>query len=139
MLKVFVSTQETQGQRENDFNFVPEGELVMFGMLTCSNEHADDGCGCARSMCGTLTHLATTTMKVVEYTGETSLADTILTSLKESGWIGSMYEQAGLISVNPYAIAKRILKAAAPFHVGAIVEYRDGQFAERMLQEASNA
>ena len=136
MLKVFVSTNETQGQRTNDFNFVPEGELLMFGMMTCSNEQADDSCGRTRSMSGTLTHLATTTMKVVEYNGEESLADRILTSLKESGWIGSMYEQAGLVSVNPYAIAKRILKAAAPFKVGAIVEYRDGQFTERVLQEA---
>jgi hypothetical protein len=27
-LEVFVSTKETQGQRDNDFCFVPEGELL---------------------------------------------------------------------------------------------------------------
>jgi len=135
MLKVFVSTQETQGQRTNDFNFVPEGELVTFPTMVCSNEHADDDCGCARSMQGILTHKATTTMKVTEYDGDVStLVDLIQKSLKESGWIGSVYEQHGLINVNPQNIAKRLLKAAAPYSLGAVVEYRDGQFVERAFQ-----
>ncbi len=132
MLKVFVSTNETQGQRTNDFNFVPEGELVILPSMTCTDEQADDDCGCARSMQGILTHKATTTMKVVEHDGDVStLVNLIQTSLKESGWIGSMYEQHNLIDTNPQNIAECLLKAATPFKVGAIVEYRDRKFKER--------
>jgi len=61
-MKIIVATCETQGQRPGDFNFVPDGEIVMVSDCDCL--HA--GCDCARSMVGIKSGKGTTTMKVVE-------------------------------------------------------------------------
>jgi hypothetical protein len=36
-MRILVSTKKTQGQRKNDFCWVPEGEIVRFGM-ECGGE-----------------------------------------------------------------------------------------------------
>lgn len=61
-LKIIVATSETQGQRPGDFNFVPDGEIVMISDCDCL--HA--GCDCVRSMVGIKNGKGTTTMRVVE-------------------------------------------------------------------------
>src|ERR1700674_5071922 len=66
-VKVLVSTKQTQGQRKNDFNFVPEDELVAPSVIgSCGDAKADDSCGCARSLIGIDSFKATTTAEVVE-------------------------------------------------------------------------
>ena len=65
MIKVIVSTEKTQGQRYNDFCFVPEGELVMFGFVCDRDKNdPDSDCGCSRSLSGFNCRTATTTFKV---------------------------------------------------------------------------
>lgn len=64
-MHVLVATTQTQGQRDNDFCFVPEGELVKLGM-TCDvdGDDPDGDCGCARSFVGFECSKATTTARV---------------------------------------------------------------------------
>ena len=63
--KILVSTKDTQGQRSNDFCYVPEGEPVRFGII-CDRDKGrpDGGCGCARSLIGIYCGKGTTTFKV---------------------------------------------------------------------------
>ena len=49
-MKVLVATRNTQGQRGNDFCFVPEGEIVAFPAAECTGEKIDGSCGCRRSV-----------------------------------------------------------------------------------------
>lgn len=61
-MKIIVATSETQGQRPGDFNFVPNGEIVM--VSDCEYLHTE--CDCARSMAGIKSDKEATTMKVIE-------------------------------------------------------------------------
>lgn len=128
-MKVFVSTKETQGQRENDFCFVPEGEIVTYPVMTCTNERADDRCGCNRSMCGILAHGATTTMKVADLEGNVlTLRRIIRASLVNAGW--------PVDDSDASSIASELLSEAQQFPTGTVVEYRDGKFAARNVVTA---
>ncbi|MFJ9782568.1 hypothetical protein ACIRSS_23505 [Amycolatopsis sp. NPDC101161] len=65
MLKYFVSTHRTQGERDNDSNTVPGTELV--DIPGKSHEDPDDTyCACARSFVGFISGQATTTAEVAE-------------------------------------------------------------------------
>ena len=57
-MRVLVATKKTQKQRENDFSFVPENELLYFGSQ-CSGEKVDGSCGCKRSLVGVKCLMAT--------------------------------------------------------------------------------
>jgi len=127
-IQIFVSTKETQGQRENDFCFVPEGEIVNLKSLTCSNETVDGHCGCKRSLYGIKCLKSTTTMKVALFDGSIAdLAEVILKSLKQGGWIQESWQK---FLEEGIARASKIVQEASKFPIGAIVEYRDG-FAAR--------
>lgn len=64
-VKILVSTQNTQGQCANDFCFVPDGELLIFGPICQRDAVAPDGpCGCGRSLFGMYSLGGTTTMMV---------------------------------------------------------------------------
>lgn len=123
MIKIFVSTKKTQGQRKNDFSFVPSGEVVIHPTFECDGETIDGGCGCRRSLSGISCHKATTTMVVAEklYTVE-KLAKMIEASMKKGGW-GKLFSPERLTE---YALAdaKELVKAARPFRVGTVVERR---------------
>ena len=129
-IQVFVSTQETQGQRPNDFCYVPEGEIVTFGVFTCTGEMADGPCGCARSLGGVETHKATTTMKVVAFDHTfDDLTDIIARFLTGAGWDNFVH------TTHAGETAMRLTSLAAPFAVGTVVEYRDGVFVEREKEQ----
>ena len=64
-MKVFVATSRTQGQRTNDFDFVPDGELLYRGW-ECDGEDVDGSCGCRRCMSGIVCCKGTTTFTVVD-------------------------------------------------------------------------
>lgn len=120
---MFVATVETQGQRENDFCFVPEGEIVTFSVLTCTDEEIDGNCGCKRSMAGVTSLKSTTTMKVVEVPSVANLAEVIERSLEAGGWnVGSQYAME---------TARKIAESASQFPVGTIVELRGDTFQAR--------
>ena len=121
-IPIFVATRQTQGQRDNDFCFVPEGEIVTFPVFTCTGEEADGACGCRRSLCGVYSSTGTTTMEVALLEGgRPALEQAIRSSLRRGGW-----PQVGIEKT----IAK-IITAASQFPIGTIVEWRDDIFTAR--------
>jgi hypothetical protein len=87
-MKVMVATARTQGQRDNDFFWCVEGELVWFGQM-CARGRADPdaNCGCGRGFAGMSSHRSTTTAEVrdldITYE-EFQLA--LRSSLEDQGW-----------------------------------------------------
>lgn len=101
--------------REDDFCWVPDGEIVYEQALTCSSYDRAMQCGCGRSLAGTATHKATSTMQVAEV----DLTDDDLVALalqvgKEAGW-GARYVLHGL---------DRMREEADRFPVGTQVSAR---------------
>ena len=112
-MKVLVSVNRPT--REDDFCFVPDGEIVYEQALTCSSYGRAMQCGCGRSLAGTTTHKATSTMEVQDV--DVSDDDLIALALqcgKETGW-GARYVLQGL---------DKMRKAAEKFPVGTQVEAR---------------
>lgn len=65
MVKYFVSTHRTQGERGNDSNSIPAAEIV--DLCSLSHEDPDNAyCGCARSFVGITSRQSTTTAEIVE-------------------------------------------------------------------------
>lgn len=64
-MKLLTATRERQGERDGDFCFAVEGELVLLGFV-CATDQADpdDGCGCGRAFSGMSSLRATTTALV---------------------------------------------------------------------------
>jgi len=125
-IPLFVATRQTQGQRSNDFCYVPEGEIVTFPVFTCDGEEADGACGCRRSLCGVRSSTGTTTMKVALLNGgRPALEQAIRSSLRNGGW-----PQIGIEKT----VAK-IITAASQFPIGTVVEWRDGTFTARESEE----
>ena len=64
-MKLLTATRETQGEREGDFCFAIEGELVLLGFVCATDEaDPDGGCGCGRAFSGMSSMRATTTALV---------------------------------------------------------------------------
>jgi hypothetical protein len=126
-LNVLVSTKETQGQRKNDFCFVPEGELMKFGFV-CDRDRgrADGGCGCNRSLVGLMSLKATTTVKVVsmEMTKKQFEEKYIASEKKAWGTVG--IDENGV-----YRNIDAILETANQFPENTVLEYRDEVFYAR--------
>jgi hypothetical protein len=87
-MKVLVATSDTQGERENDFSFCIEGELVTVGLVCAADEQdPDGGCGCGRAFAGLNSHRATTTAKVKEVElSEDDYVEALRSSLAQQGW-----------------------------------------------------
>ena len=64
-MKLLTATRERQGERDGDFCFAVEGELVLLGFV-CATDQAnpDGGCGCGRAFSGMSSMRATTTALV---------------------------------------------------------------------------
>ena len=73
-MKLLTATRERQGERDGDFCFAVEGELVLQGFV-CATDQADPGCGCGcgRAFSGMSSMRATTTALVRDL--DVSLAD----------------------------------------------------------------
>lgn len=87
-MKVLVATNDTQGQRTNDFCYCIEGELVTVGLICAADESdPDGGCGCGRAFAGLNSHKATTTAKVKEVElSEEDYVEALRSSLEVQGW-----------------------------------------------------
>ena len=122
-MKIIVATSETQGQRPGDFNFVPDGEIVMISDCDCL--HA--GCDCVRSMVGIQSRKGTTTMKVVE---------SDITREEYCGLIRAAnqgYDELGIIDAIFNEQADTLFELATQFQIGAVIE-RDGEnFEQRQI------
>lgn len=132
-IKVFVSTTRTQGQRTNDFCFVPQGEVVTFPLTLCSDHQVDDGCGCSRSLIGTQCLKGTTTMEVAAFPGGKEQLAALLLEADKSRFgpilCASLERQGQLPDVT--RTLDLLLAAASRYPIGAIVEWRNGQFIRR--------
>ena len=125
-MKIPVSTKQTQGSRENDFSFVPDGE-VLYPSWTCTNGVADDKCGCSRALSGVHTHKGTTPARVIELPRDEYAAYIRIATSDAQG--GSMVLRA--IMGPPAVIVDRIARGLAKFREGDVVEYREGEFGLR--------
>ena len=64
-MKLLTATRERQGERDGDFCFAVEGELVLLGFVCATDEaNPDGGCGCGRAFSGMSSMRATTTALV---------------------------------------------------------------------------
>ena len=64
-MKLLTATRERQGERDGDFCFAVEGELVLLGYVCAADEaDPDGGCGCGRAFSGMGSLRATTTALV---------------------------------------------------------------------------
>lgn len=88
-MRVLVATEETQGDREDDYAWATPGELVMFGVICATDLRGTGrGCGCGRAFAGLHSQRATTTAQVAEWAA--SLDDLVLAfrdSLSTGGWL----------------------------------------------------
>jgi len=112
-MKLFTATRQTQGQRDNDFCWAEEDELVRFP-FECDGERVDGQCGCRRSMAGLLSQKATTTFKVVELP------------------IGK--EALQFVTRLPDEELDQLLYAASRFQIGAVCERRGNLIQERKIR-----
>jgi|SRR5580765_1428221 len=124
-IPIFVSTKETQGQRDDDHCSASEGDIVIFSIRPCD----DIACICNQSMTSieSKEQTFTTTMKVSMFSGTIDDLDKlILRFLRDEGWVRPAYVQN--IDKN---FAARLSGEASKFSIGTIVEYRDGVFTAR--------
>ena len=128
-MKLLAATNETQGQRPDDFMWCTEGEIVKFG-TECDGEEVDGKCGCRRSMVGVQCNKATTTMKViqVERTRE-ELTDALRDNYKEGGWYNLMGAEPAEKSIRREV--EDLIRLSEGFPVGSIVEKRGNKFQVR--------
>ena len=122
---VLVSTKKTQGQRDNDFSWPEEGDLVTYGFACDTDEHPDDFCGCRRSMSGLSTRQGTTTVEVVE---RDMTIDDLVQKMIESD------KQAGFSTVDEdeiREIAEDLVSVAIEYGEGAVLECRNCVFGRR--------
>jgi hypothetical protein len=115
-MKIIVATSETQGQRPGDFNFVPEGEVVIVSDCDCLHP----GCDCIRSMVGIHCGKGTTTMKVVESDLTREEYRRLIRGAKQG------YADLGVDESIFDEQADALLALAAEFTPGAVIE-RDGE------------
>jgi hypothetical protein len=62
-VRVLVATRETQGERDDDYCWTVDGELVRLPLADCANP----ACGCVRGFAGLSSHRATTTALIEEW------------------------------------------------------------------------
>ena len=123
MAKILVSTKRMQGQRRNDFCWVPEGEIVGF-TGECDDDGIDGSCGCRRSFTGLECGKGTTTVEVAycPQFGPKRLARMIFTRMEADGWVRGLGEDEARQMAE--ADAKELLRLASAWPPGQVVEKR---------------
>lgn len=126
--KYLVATRETQGERENDFFFPAENEIVTFVKLECDGEEIDGDCGCRRSMSGTTSLTSTTTSKVIEGSID-DLWTAVENSYTASGWA----EYLNKVELHKIIVdeVETLINVGNAFPVGTILEKRGNKFVAR--------
>jgi len=126
MMKVLVSTKKTQGQRENDFCFVPFGDLVCFGYSCDRDRHDPDGpCGCRRSMVGVKKPCGTTTFTVVRRRiTRDEFARRVLGAYRRCGFAIGDADELEKFERDVRMEARSLLAIANAHRVGTVLERR---------------
>lgn len=122
-MKVLVATKETQGQRESDFCFCDDGEMLVQGLVCAADAHSmdvDSGCGCGRNLDGVLSWKGTTTFEVANLpmTPE-QFEQQYVSAFQDAGWTPYVMREDIV-----RAQAKRMMAIAALFEIGDILEKR---------------
>ncbi len=134
-MRVFVATTEGQGQRNTDFSYLAENELVTVDVLECDREEIDGACGCRRALAGLESRLAGTTARVEERAitrGE--LRAIIEKSERVGGWLEGEIMQSERARIDD--ITTELMQLADAFAVGTIVERRGVVVQERQEGQA---
>jgi hypothetical protein len=120
-MRVLVATEQTQGDRGDDYSWATPGELVMFGVI-CASDLRGTGrdCGCGRAFAGLHSERATTTAEVAEWAG--TLDDLYLAfrdSLDRGGWLqhGTPDDAEEMIRVT----LMDVLLVADRYEVGTVI------------------
>lgn len=146
-MKVLVATNDTQGQRANDFQFVPEGEQVIMG-VDCHREPLDGRCGCRRALVGIAAHKGGTTFKVVEVTNSPCDIRAALLEHYVSGcWITPARGPEGEYLLSGpetklieavYTAHQALIDSLSSFPVGTILERRGDRLLVRARAAAAS-
>ena len=127
-MKLLTATSRTQGQRDNDFTFCIEGELVIVAMVVCEadQEDPDGGCGCGRSFGGLNSGKGTTTAVVsdLDFTRDDA-ALAVRSALEQSNFISLMDPE------DVHDLDAETLELPDGFDVGTNVEQRLGDIRAR--------
>jgi hypothetical protein len=128
-IKILVSTNQTQGQRNNDFCHVPNGEIVIIDEPCDTGlQNIDGSCDCARCVTGIQSRCSTTTFQValVNIT-KSELVDKFALLKKSFEKFCSKEEVREIATIR----VDITLEIADYFPVGAILERRGGDYIMR--------
>lgn len=127
-MKILVATKETQGQRENDFFWTKENEVLM-DSFECERDKTPDGsCGCKRSLVGVETKKGTTTFRVAESVlMKTEVIELFMKSFEEAFPSVNLSQEAE-------DSANYILEIAEKFEVEEILEKRGRKIQKREVK-----
>ncbi|MET8997167.1 hypothetical protein [Amycolatopsis sp. NPDC004169] len=130
MLKYFVSTDRTQGERDNDSNSVPGVELVDLAS-TCHDNPDSAICGCARSFVGFDTRQATTTAEIVE----SDMTPTEYVDRFYAMLLALRFQDTPKLRTDATNDAMEMLRIAAQWPVGTVVERRSDEIRVRRFPD----
>jgi hypothetical protein len=127
-MKLLVATGISQGFRPNDFNYVKDGELLVFAPQ-CNDANPDSACGCRRSLLGIFSRRATTTFMVKEINmTEKELLDILYRFHEEFQCVE--VDELKSFAQKDFEI---LTQCTEPFDVGTIVERRDAYLSARIV------
>ena len=127
-MKLLTITNETQGQRANDFCHATIGEIANFGSR-CDRATVDDKCGCARAVVGIDSKKASTTAKITDVDiTESELVMKIANGYKND-WM--MPENDALKMAT--SDVKQLVSLGASFEIGTIFEFRGNKIQSRTV------
>jgi hypothetical protein len=126
MLKYFVSTHRTQGERDNDSNTLPDTEIVDLASL--SHEDPDNPyCGCARSFVGITSRQTTTTAEIIE----SDMTPAEFVDRFHAGLVAMGFTDTAQLRTDATNDAVGLLLLAAQWPVGTVVERRGDEIRVR--------
>ena len=129
-MKIFVATEQTQGDLADDFCHAREGEIV-----TISDEHESDrecgACPCCRSVVGIETGNRTTTFKVAE--SELTVGEYI-SHVVEFLLHNDLSRTVDDAPAKASHICNYLLDMAARFPIGAVLHRRGEKWFQRMVE-----
>jgi hypothetical protein len=120
-MKLLTATSLTQGDRDNDYHWCVEGELIRFDVVCGRGEREPDGgCGCGRGFAGMSSMRATTTAVIRDLPMEVlDVQIALAASLHAAGYLA---DPSDLAAVAPEAV--ELISIAREFDVGDVIERR---------------
>jgi hypothetical protein len=123
-MKLLTATTLTQGQRDNDYHWCVEGELLRFD-VTCDRDarDPDGGCGCGRGFAGMSSERATTTALVRDLPiSRDDVRIALTASLHAAGYLRDPDDPAARALIIDEV--DELIAIADAFDVGDVIERR---------------